>query len=343
MNGKLMQYLKPRDAKDYYRAGRILVSKRLAYVLTALLLIFGIICLLGSWPVYFAGGGQGYSVFSEDSFPLKFYKGKARILDREGKLLYIGAVKKGAADGEGASYRSDGSLRYRGHFRGGVYEGDGTLYRENGAAEYRGSFHDGKREGMGTLCDERGQPVYEGEFLEDELLYEKLVGTDTKEISGAYEGEQCIYQGASSVCVFLPDIQAVYAAGQRKKSVEDGWKAEGVYVLKKVFAAGGKNISDIEELKEYFGGAVYEGDTILRFEDVTAMSLLEEELSELYTETADVDTAGEYEDARTVTDYPRDLELYVRSYEKDGFLYTFFCSSREGTFGFYLIEEGDEL
>ena len=73
-----MQYLKPRDAKDYYRAGRILVSKRLAYVLTALLLIFGIICLLGSWPVYFAWGGQGYPVFSEDSFPLKFYNRRLR-------------------------------------------------------------------------------------------------------------------------------------------------------------------------------------------------------------------------------------------------------------------------
>lgn len=333
MPGKLTEYLKPRNSKDYYRLGRLMFGKRLAYVLTGVLLLLSLLFLLACLPVKISGRSGGYPVFSERSLPLKFYRGKAEVRDKDKNVLYRGGVKKGAAWGEGTAYGKNGLPCYSGEFQGGAYEGEGILYRENGTAEYKGSFRDGAKEGNGTVCDEKGDPVYSGEFADGRLLYESLVGADTVEVSGKYSGRQIIYVGTRSFCTYLQDLELVYYGGTKDDSIEEEWQAEGLYVLQNGFETRDGKLKSTRELEAYFGASVYEGETILTFEDIVAFSLAADEKSLLETE-------GEYEDARTVVDYKRNMELYIHSYKKDGFIYTFFCDSKDGKFQFYLIEEG---
>lgn len=334
MSGKLTEYLKPRNRCDYYRLGRLMFSKRLAYVLTGFLLLLSLMFLLACLPAKSSSGSGGYPVFSERSLPLKFYRGKVEVRDKEGNVLYRGSVKKGAAWGEGTAYGKNGLPCYSGEFQGGSYEGEGTLYRENGTVEYKGSFRDGEKDGNGTLCDKKGNPVYSGRFADGCFLYEALVGVDTTAVSEKYTGKQVVYTGSRSFCVYLPDIKAVYCGGKEDGSVEEEWKTDGLYVLRDIYEIKEKQLQNQQELKEYFGTPVYEGETILTFEDIVAYSLAKSEKSL-------VETEGTYEDARTVVDYKRDLELYIYSYEKDGFIYSFFGDSEKKGFHFYLIEEGE--
>lgn len=334
MSGKLTEYLKPRNSCDYYRLGRLMFSKRLSYVLTGLLLILSLLFLLACLPVNLSGRSVGYPVFSERSLPLKFYRGKVEVQDKDGNVLYRGSVKKGAAWGEGTAYGKNGLPCYSGEFQGGSYEGEGILYRENGTVEYKGGFRDGEKDGNGTLYDEKGNPVYSGEFEDGCFRYEALVGADTAEVSEKYTGKQVIYMGNRSFCTYLQDINVVYCGGKEDGSVEEERNTDGLYVLRDLYETKEKQLQDQQELQKYFGTPVYEGETILTFEDIVAYSLAKNEKSL-------VETEGTYEDARTVVDYKRDMELYVRSYEKNGYIYTFFGDSKNKKFYFYLIEEGD--
>lgn len=312
---KATGYLRARDKKDYYRLGRWFISKRFAYVLTLLLFIFSILCLLLFRPEKSSGSKKGYPVFRENSIPLMLYRGKAELQDSKGRIRYAGSVKRGRAEGKGEAYDSKGRILYRGNFREGAYDGKGILYNRKGTA------------------------VYKGEFKEGEIVYEKLVGVDTKAVAEMYKGRQSIYQGNHSFCSFLADIEAVYYGADSKKEILKEWNTEGVYVLRSEIRIGKDAKASAEELADCFGPPVYEGYTILKFEDVAAMSFLSEEQMSIYPDRPCLETEGAYEDAKNVVDYERNLRLYVRSYEKDGYMYTFFFSSRQGAFGFYLIEE----
>ena len=57
-------------------------------------------------------------------------------------------------------------------------------------------------------------------------------------------------------------------------------------------------------------------------------------------ETVRVDAAASFEDAYTVSDYDRDFQLYLYTFEQNGLLYTFyFTGAGESEFVMYAIEK----
>lgn len=314
------------------------MSKRLAWLITLTIIVVSIIYIIGSFPVMPGSHKEGVPAFRYNALPLKFYKGKAEILAKSGYTAYIGQVSRGTAQGKGTLYTQEGNVLYKGRFSGGKYNGKGTLYRENGTKEYSGAFHYDVKQGKGKLYNTNEELIYSGSFSNDSIVYEELVQITTEEVAEHYTGRMLLYENGEDFCAVMPEISALYFAKSGKKRVEEEWMTDGIYVLSEKFVTANEKLKTVKELKKYFGNAQYEGTTILRFADIAAMKHLSEKSGKKYETDVFIETEGELEDARTVTGYSRDVEGYIYTFEKEGFLYTFFAYSKNGGFGFYLIE-----
>lgn len=312
------------------------MSKRLAFAITVIVFIISIWYLLFSLPA--VRDKKGIPVFSYHSLPLRFYKGKACILAKSGYTAYKGEVRRGTAQGKGILYTKDGDMLYEGEFSEGVYDGDGTLYRDNGTKEYSGKFKDGRKNGIGEQLNESGQTVYKGRYKDGSIVYEELSGVATAEVSDRYTGKKTLYSREDEICVAMPEIDALYYGRSGEDSVEGQWKTAGVYVFSGNAVLEGRECKNGKELKDALGVPEYQGTTVLQPADVVAMYQLGTKEKRKYGKKVSLETAGDLEDAKTVSEFSRDIECYIYTFRKDGFLYTFFTYSKDGGFSFYLIE-----
>lgn len=357
--------LKPKDKKDYYSVGNWLVSKRFAF---AAVIVIGVLSLFYIFvinpPGVFSSGDDGTPTYAYNSIPLRFTKGKVKIKAKSGYIAYEGAVEKGRASGYGTLYDKDGNtvyagafekskfngtgklyypgdlLKYDGEFKENRYEGEGRLYRENGSLEYNGMFSKNQKNGEGSLYDESSNLVYTGNFLKDHLVYSDLLGKTSEELAQCYTGSSRVFMGADLFAVSMKDIDAVYAGSNDQNHLDEEVYVDQIYVLKDTFPVGKEDVSDIQQLKDYFKTVRYEGNSNATLAEAICINELSES-REVFSGKVEMDTQEPFDDAVSITSFDRSYVLYLYSFEKDGLIYTFYCQERNQGFSMYSITKSE--
>ena len=356
--------VKPRNKWDYYSLFRWQVSKRLAFALVVALGLVAALYIAITVPRDFLKGeGGSVPTYAYRSIPLKFYDGKVKILAREGYLAYDGNVKDGAAVGEGVLYASDGSKVYEGAFADNMYNGEGTQYypnglpkyigsftdnlyngtgsdyRENGTLEYTGGYINGLRAGAGTLHDSVGDPIFKGNFRNGEIAYADFLNRPTGEIAGLYSGDTEVYQSEKEYCVVMKDIDSVYSVKDGSNTLENEWTADRLYVLKNSIMLEGTTCVTIRQLHDILGEPLYYGTAWVNLPEAAAWNVLAARQPEELV-SVDITAQEGLEGVYAVSDYDRDFQMYLYSFEKAGVLYTFyFNASGESNFVMYAMEK----
>ena len=352
--------VKPRHKRDYYTITQWMVSKKLVYFIV---LAIGVLCayyLLVINPVLSFGHAAGVREYYYNAIPLRFVNGSVKIKAKSGYVAYEGNVTKGAVTGKGTLYNKDGDtvyigdfasnkfegegkayyqsnvLKYEGAFSNNLFEGEGTLYRENGSMEYAGAFSKGKKDGQGILYNTGSNQVYQGLFSQDELVYSDLIGKSTAEIGGVYTGKTEFYIGDNNQFVAcLDDIDAVYQGDSTDTNIEDEIMVDIIYVRHNYITLGGKRVSSVSDLIEYFGTPNYQGYTKLKLAEQMVIKSMIEKGDATFKPVSMTITQGNSNDVFTVTGYSRDQTVYLYTFLKDGVEYQFFCPEKRGDFGFY--------
>lgn len=352
---------RPKDFKDYYRIGRWMVSRRLAWVFVLAAGCVSILYLAMIKPVRLFGEKDVYPTYRYNAIPLKFHKGQVKILGKSGYTAYIGEVKKGRAEGRGTLYNREGDivyqgefaanqyqgqgelnyagnlLRYQGEFQKNLFHGAGSLYRKNGNLEYQGTFYQGKKQGQGTLYGDTETAVYQGKFQADEIVYEELLGKTTTQASEMYTGSRKIFSLEDEICAALLDIEAVYC-GKAKEALKEEWTITGVYVLKDYFRIGGQKITKISELTDCFGEPAYEGYTEVSFSEAVALNQLAN-VTDCFGAAVEMTGSKVFSDVEQIQSYDDTYSLYLTAYTDETCQYLFFSDKRREEFFFYLMEE----
>lgn len=358
-----MTDIRPRDKHDYYKVFGWLVSKHLAFFIVAFVGLASACYITMVQPLsVFTSDEHGIKTYDYNSVPLRFTKGRVRILGKSKYLAYEGNVEKGMAQGNGVLYRKDGTkvyegqfenskfegngvsyypteqIQYKGTFSKNLYIGNGELYRPNGSLEYRGNFQDGMKEGEGTIYDSGNNEVYQGNFSKGQLLYQEFVGKSTKEANSMYVGPKTIYTGEEYFVVDMPEISAVYYGKQGEESVSDEITVEGIYVLKDAFEYSGEISDTISQVSRILGDAIYEGNSYIILPEAVAIHILNKNGNDFYGKTIK-ESEQTLKDAVRVDRYDDGYSVYIYTYVKDGLRYTFFGKDRSGKFAMYLIEK----
>ena len=324
--------VEPEDEKDYYRLGRWMAGRKFMFRIAAAVFLLGIAIIRMAYLDGAIGSTKGYPTYRYNSILLKFRTGKAGILAKSGYTAYIGQVKKGTAEGKGTLYGKSGSIIYKGEFEASLYHGKGTLYRNNGTRIYTGQFEQGRRQGEGKLYNGSGSLIYKGSFENDEILYEEITGKKTEDIAGMYTGNLsiCTYEEENSVkmCGIMEEIDAVYCGTSTEDSMEGGYEVTKVYVIK-------DNLDG--ETVENLGDPEYKGTTRIKFPEAVVMN----ELKKRDGKIADIPAIQKEDvlkDVSRVSSYDKSFKVYIRTYVKEGFRYTFYSSSKNSSVLFYSIE-----
>lgn len=349
--------VRPRNKKDYYEVFGWLVSKRLAFAVTVVVITLSVLYLANQSNFRGTGsGGTQIKTYSYDSVFLRFVEEKVQITGEGGYLAYEGDVEKGYVtgsgqlynragimvyqgqfvkncyEGTGTQYYDDGVLHYQGQFSNNLYEGTGKLYRDNGSLRYNGDFSQGMMDGEGILYDEGNNAVFQGNFSKDHILYSDFLGKTTSEAAKAYTGKRDLYEDEENFVVHMKDINAVYAGVQDTNTLDGSITVETVYVLEDSFAVGTESLRTIGELKEYFGAENYEGKSLITMPEAVCYGVMQR---------ADVDsglkTETVYDDYYSVTGYDTDAEVSLWAFEKNGLIYTFVGGEQQETFSYYSI------
>lgn len=357
--------VRPRDHKDYYSIFSWLVSKRLAF---AIVVILGIACgyyVISATPVkaWVTGDkGDGIPTYVYDALPLRFMKGRVRILAGDRTVGYVGEVAKGYCKGSGLLYNKNGTKRYEGLFADSKYNGAGTLYypsggrnyvgdfrdnifhgkgdfyRPTGTMEYSGDYNEGKRSGMGKLYDESENQYFSGAFLDDRIVYQQFLEKPTTAIAEMYTGKGNTYSSTNEYCVQMPEIGAVYAVTDGSHTLSGNWIVDSIAVLESAFIMGDGKAETFTELTQLLGEPDYQGTTSLMMTEAVALNLLNEQ-SEKSLGAVEMETTASFDNVFDVTSYNRDMEIYIYSYKVDGLLYTFFAGgATDKGFVMYTIE-----
>lgn len=355
--------IRPRDKDDYYTIGRWMISKRLAFAVTivvGLLSVYYVFFL--NTPAFLQAKEGGIKTYYYDEIPLRFTKGRVRILAESGYLAYEGDVAKGNASGQGKLFREDGSLlyegafelskyqgagklyypsgqiKYQGDFSDNLFSGNGTLYRENGNKEYVGEFLDGMKEGTGVYYSSTGNKVFEGNFSKDALMYTDFLGKSTAEAGEIYTGRREIYMDEEHFVVSMKDIDAVYSGRSDSETLEGNVMIEGVYVLSDRFRYQGTEYGSISEILELFPWVEYEGNTYITMPEAAAIHVLNQTEKNFYN---DVEGIWNYtlDDVIQVESFDENYMLYLYSFVEGDLRYTFFGKDKSGEFSMYLIEQ----
>ena len=358
-----MTDVRPRNKNDYYGFFGWLVSKRLAFLLVVSIGMLSAFYVTVVQPLSaFTESENGVKTYSYRSVPLRFTEGRVRILGKSKYLAYEGNVEKGAATGMGILYRKDGStvyegqfeknefhgtgtsyyptgqVQYTGAFQHNVYCGTGRLYRENGSLEYEGEFLEGQKDGAGTLYDGGNNKVFNGNFSKGNLLYTDFLGKSTGDAAKLYTGRKTVYTDDEYFVLDMPDISGLIYGLQGQENLQDAVMVEGVYVLQDGFAYGEREYTNIAEIAQLLGDAVYEGNTYLTTPDAVAIHVLNQTKAAL-----NGDVTGEWNaylaDAVTVDSFDAGYSVYIYTFVQEDLRYTFFCKDRSGSFSMYLIEK----
>lgn len=355
--------IRPRDKDDYYPVGRWLVSKKLAFALVIVIGVLSIVYILTSWDGLFPNrANDGIKTYSYNNILLKFAKGTVRIKGKSGYLAFEGEVEKGSCNGngtlmnpqgfvvyqgnfvksmyenEGTQYYADGTLEYQGQFHENLHSGEGKLYRPNGSLEYDGEFALDKKEGQGTLYDLGHNPVYTGQFTLDDIKYSDLIGKQASDLAEAYKGERVIYQSAEERTRFMPDINAMTVEYLDENSIDTEATVESVYVLKNTFQTAEGGVETFDKIAEYLGQPVYVGSSYATLPEILCVNRLNDASDAIVLNgKANVQMSATYTEYKEVSDYDAQYEVYLRSYQKDGLIYTFVTEQGLDTFYFYYI------
>lgn len=353
--------VRPRDKRDYYPLFRWLVSKRLAFALVIGLGIVSALYISTMLPSHRIGGGET-PTYRYRSLPLKFHSGTVNILGKDGYLAYSGNVDNGAANGQGTLYAPNGSTVYEGQFSESMYNGSGTLYYENGSPQYVGSFTDnryngtgssyrpngvleysgdyvaGVRTGTGTLYNSVGAQVFTGSFLNNAIVYQSFLDRPTSEVSEMYSGKMVVYQSSTEYCTTMPEIDAVYAVKDGSNTLENEWTVERIYVLQSHVPLESGSCSTLRELTAALGEPLYFGTAWVDLPEAVAWNLLADRQPELLR-TVSLSADPLFEDVFDVTEYDRDFQVYLYTFQQNGLLYTFyFTDAGRSEFVMYAIE-----
>ncbi|MCI7125157.1 MAG: hypothetical protein MR935_02985 [Agathobaculum sp.] len=358
--------VRPRDKNDYYPVFRWLVSKRLAY---ALVISLCVCCLLLLWrvaadliPRRDAGAVPTYRY---DSLLLKFYNGQARVTARDGHVAYVGAVERGAAEGQGSLYNSSDALVYEGMFSNSKYNGTGTLYypgggvrytgnfvdnlydgmgkdyRANGTLEYEGAYSRGKRMGAGKLYGASGNLIYNGSFRGGAIVFDELLGKTMAEAAQMYIGAQLLYTTESESCIDMREIGVVCGLKDGSNSLEPEWKIDTVFIPRGELLLDGQLCRTVSEAAAQLGLSEYEGETPVLLPEAVVINLLEGD-GALRFGRVEMESEAAFEEAITVHSYDRAYLAYIYSFSRDGLLYTFYVDRQNGEqFDFYSIAKAE--
>lgn len=353
--------IRPRSQKDYYGIFRWLVSKRLAF---AVVVVLGVLCvfyIVSTLPALDFGTSGGIRTYKYNAIPLKFYSGQVRILDKHGCLAYEGQVEKAQCEGSGVlydeegntvyrgqfansmfngngtSYYRDGTTQYEGEFVDNLYSGTGSYYRPTGVMEYAGGYTDGLRAGEGTLYNSAGTQIFSGSFQKGQIVYSEFLEKDTATVAQMYTGQTQIYNGDGEYCVSMTEIGAVYAVADGGNSLEENWTVNGIFVLSDSLYAEGQNLRSVNQITAAFGQPDYFGITWVNLPEAVALNL-QADRAEGLGKVAMTATES-FDDVYAVEDYDKDFQLYIYSYQREGLLYTFYCTdSGVDSFFMYAIE-----
>ena len=355
--------VRPRDKRDYYPIFRWLVSKRLAFALVVALGLVSLLYISNMLPDNFTKDGGRIPTYKYRAIPLKFHTGTVNILAKDGYVAYTGEVDGGAACGQGVLYAADGSIVYEGQFANSMYNGEGTLYypsgspkyvgtftdneyngtgnsyRSNGVLEYSGDYVAGVRTGSGTLYNSVGSKVFQGSFLGGEIVYHDFLTRPTSEVPELYSGETAVYQSNEEYCVTMPEIDAVYAVKDGSNTLENEWTVDRVYVLHGSVPLESGTCTTLRQLMDAMGEPLYFGTAWVNLPEAVAWDLAAEEQPDRMDQVR-IESTASFENVFSVSDYDRDFQMYLYTFEQSGLLYTFyFTGAGESEFVMYAIEK----
>ena len=355
--------VRPRDKRDYYPIFRWLVSKRLAFALVVALGLVSLLYISSMLPDNLLKDGGGVPTYKYRAIPLKFHTGTVNILAKDGHVAYTGEVDGGAASGQGTLYAADGSTVYEGQFENSMYNGEGTLYYPNGSPKYVGGFTDneyngtgssyrpngvleysgdyvaGDRTGSGTLYNSVGSKVFQGSFLGGEIVYHDFLTRPTSEVPELYSGETAVYQSNEEYCVTMPEIDAVYAVKDGSNTLENEWTVDRVYVMHNSVPLESGTCTTLRQLMAAMGEPLYFGTAWVDLPEAVAWDLTAEKQPDKMDQVR-IDSSASFENVFSVSDYGRDFQMYLYTFQQNGLLYTFyFTGAGESEFVMYAIEK----
>lgn len=356
--------VRPKHKQDYYSILYWLVSKRLAFALVVVLGLLSAFYIFTVLPDDFLQGGtEGVPTYKYRSIALKFHSGPVKILGRDGYVAYDGEVNDGVVTGKGVLYAPDGSRVYEGQFENNMYNGSGTQYypsgvpqhvgtfvdnlyhgtgshyRDNGTQEYNGGYENGLKSGAGVLYNSVGAPVFQGNFLHNEIVYSDFLARPTNEVSSLYSGATQVYQSQTEYCSVMSEIDALYSVKDGSNTLENQWKVDRIYVLKDQIQLSNQVCTNLRQLISQFGDPLYYGTAWVNLTEAVAWNLLAQRQPDLL-EKVDMNARQGLEDIYTVSQYDRDFQIYLYTFEKEGLLYTFyFYGAGESDFLMYAMEK----
>lgn len=357
--------VKPKNKDDYYTVFRWMISKKLVFLITIFLGVVSITFIIAMKPMNIMGNFQSDEAsiltYRYDSLPLRYHTGQVKILGKADYLAYMGEVKDGVVKGKGKLFNKEKCLVYEGEFDNNMYNGigkrfyenqsiwyegefvdnefsgNGILYRENGTKEYEGNFQNGEMNGSGKLFDESGNQLIEGNFLDNNLNYNEFLGKTTQELSQIYTGKIIVYTDNVEFGIAMPAIDVVYDTTASENAVDETYTVQQVFIVKDKIKINNKELSNIDEIKAYFGEPIYEGNTNLIFMECVTVNLLID-LGNTELEAIEMKSDLPFSDVVNVTYYDKAKEIYIYTFKDNGLLYTFYSTNRNGDFSFYSMK-----
>lgn len=228
---------KPASLQDYAKMGSMYVSKQFLLKLVLAVCIF--IFFITHYAYPFLRGRLWTAEMVVNTNAFYEFSGKARVLQKDGSLLYLGRLEQGSAEGMGEVYQ-EGKLVYKGLLSQNKYNGTGIFY-ENEKKIYEGSFLNNAYHGEGTLYDKKGNKKFSGIFEEGKPKEgTAYFENGTMQYQGTYENG--LYSGTGTLYASGSDNVVQYQGGfvqnvfegagrlyQKGKLVYDGMFRNGLY------------------------------------------------------------------------------------------------------------------
>lgn len=210
---------KPASKADYWKAFGLYFSKRFVIMSIVITGVFGYLGISYAYP--WAEGKLWAATIKVDSGKYAGFSGKAKIIDTDGTLIYVGRLEKGNPNGYGTQYNSDGTVLYEGNFKSGKYNGEGRLYNSERVLIYDGEFVNNKYDGKGKFYNDIGRILYSGEFAAGQksgkgVEYDPNTGLRT--YYGKFENN--VHQGNG--VVFDKDGESVLYEGNFEAGIYEG-------------------------------------------------------------------------------------------------------------------------
>ena len=181
--------------------------------------------------------------------------------------------------------------------------------------------------------------MFQGSFLGGEIVYHEFLTRPTSEVPELYSGETAVYQSEDEYCVTMPEIDAVYAVKDGSNTLENEWTVDRVYVLHDSVPLESGTCSTLRQLMDAMGDPLYFGTAWVNLPEAVAWNLAASEQPDRM-EQIEIASTASFENVFSVSEYDRDFQMYLYTFQQDGLLYTFyFTGAGESEFVMYAIEK----